>query len=92
MQKKLVAIAVVSGLGFLAHRKFKKLQTANIVFQMKPEEINLPPKVFQELSKVAMRILPYAGFCEITGCTHEVHSNNPEGFQKAMSDHLSKEH
>jgi len=90
MKKRVVVGAVlVAGGSCLVLKGIHQLQNSNIVFQMKPEEIKLPPKVFQELSKYAFAILPYSGFCEITGCTHEIHANNPEGYSKAMSEHLS---
>ena len=95
MKKKIVvagAVVVVVGGGYYLNREYKKFQQFDLVFAMKPEEVDLPPKVLQYLTKSALRILPYAGFCEITGCTHEVHANNRLGFEKAMSDHLSKDH
>ncbi len=91
--KKLVVLGVVVGLGYVGLGYIGyRAQKSDIVFAMKPEEVNLPPKILQTLTNFGVRILPYSGFCEITGCTHEVHSNNPDGFQKAMSDHLATDH
>lgn len=92
--KKLIITGLVVTAGAYVTGKVALKVVPIVIRQNMAEQSGNPvtPKYKRVIAGTIMQRLPYAQFCEITGCKVEVHSNFQELITESMSDHLSKDH
>lgn len=97
MKKRVIAgtgLLLLGGSSYLVYKGLVKVVPLQMQTKMDGPRrgTDLASKAIYHVLEKIQNGLPYASFCEITGCTFEIHTNHPDLLELGMTEHLQKGH